>query len=308
MIQITAIVCTRNRAEMLARAIDSLVAQSLPAKKYEILVVDNGSTDNTPELLHERASQYGNLRYVSEPELGLSKARNTGLNQARTDLVAFIDDDATASQGWLEGIYRNFSCRHPRPGLVCGPVNAEWGAPRPSWLQDYWLPFFSVVQWSADARCLDADEWVVGANFAVPRSLAIDCGGFDPALGRKGEVLLGDEELALTDNIRRAGYDIFYDPEISVDHFIHSERLCKTWFFRRVFWGAVSSATRESLTLTNKRDRCRRAIQAARGALHYAWSWRQFSEPDDERMLRYQQIAEKLGELRGYLVGSARLF
>ena len=77
MIQITAIVCTRNRAEMLARAIDSLVAQSLPAKKYEILVVDNGSTDNTPELLHERASQYGNLRYVSEPELGLSKARNT---------------------------------------------------------------------------------------------------------------------------------------------------------------------------------------------------------------------------------------
>ena len=308
MIEITAIVCTLNREKILARAIDSLVAQSLPAEKYEILIVDNGSTDNTRELVQALARQHGNLRYVSEPVSGLSKARNTGLEQSQSDLVAFIDDDATAWPAWLERICGVFAGRRPQPGLVCGPVRAEWGAPRPSWLKDYWLPFYSVLNWSDEPRCLDADEWVVGANFAVQRTLAIDCGGFDAALGRVGNALLGDEELALTDDIRHAGYEIFYDPAIGVDHYIHAERLSRAWFYRRVFWGAVSNGARQRQILTRRRDRHRRALQAARGALHFFWSFRQFSEPDAERVVRYQQVAEKLGEMRGYLVGSRRLF
>jgi glycosyltransferase involved in cell wall biosynthesis len=306
-IQITAIVCTRNRADMLARAIDSLAAQSLPAEQYEILIVDNGSTDNTSELVRKRAVRHGNLRYISELEAGLSRARNAGLEQAHSALAAFMDDDATASPDWLEGICRVFANRRPQPGLVCGPVKAEWGGARPSWLKDYWLPFYSIVSWSAHARCLAADEWVVGTNFAVPTTLAIDCGGFDTSLGRRGTVLLGDEELALTDNIRGAGYEIYYDPEISVDHYIPADRLSRTWFYRRVFWGAVSASTRQRQMLTSKRERYQRAAKAARGALRYAWSLRQFRESDTERVLRYHQVAEKLGEMRGYLIGSAGL-
>ncbi len=291
---------------MLARAIDSLAAQSLPAEQYEILIVDNGSTDNTPELVRKREGRYSNLRYISEPEAGLSRARNAGLEQAHSALAAFMDDDATASPGWLEGICRVFANRRPQPGLVCGPAMAEWGGTRPSWLKDYWLPFYSIVSWSAHARCLAADEWIVGTNFAVPTTLAIDCGGFDTSLGRRGTILLGDEELALSDNIRRLGYEIYYDPDISVNHYIPADRLSKTWFYRRVFWGAVSASTRQRQMLTSKRERYQHAAKAARGALHYAWSLRQFSESDTERVLRYHRVAEKLGDMRGYLIGSAR--
>jgi glycosyltransferase involved in cell wall biosynthesis len=292
---------------MLARALDSLTAQSLPADDYDILVIDNGSTDNTPDLAQDRAARQPNLHYLAEPKLGLSTARNTGLRHAHADLVAFMDDDAIASPGWLEEICHVFTDRHPQPGLVCGPVNAEWGAARPPWLKNYWLPFYSIVSWSSEARCLDADEWVVGANFAIPRALAIDCGGFDVALGRIGSTLLGDEELALTENIRRAGYEVFFDPAICVDHFIHAERLSKRWFYRRVFWGAVSASVRQRQKLPSKRERYRRAARSARGAFGYAWSRAQFSESEEERVLRYHQVAEKLGQTRGYLIGSARL-
>jgi len=304
--RVTAIVCTHNRADMLARAIDSLATQSLPDEQYEILIVDNGSTDNTSELVHERAARLGNLRYISEPELGLSRARNTGLKQARAAFAAFMDDDATASPRWLEGICRAFLSRRPQPGLVCGPVTAEWGGTRPSWLKDYWLPFYSIVYWSPHARCLAADEWPVGTNFAVPTSLAIRCSGFDTSLGRRGSALLGDEELALADNIRSAGYEIFYDPDIRVAHYIPAERLSRRWFYKRVYWGAVSASMRKCRTLNSKLDRYQRAAQAAWGALCNACSLRQIRESDAERMLRYQLVAEKLGQIRGYLTGSAR--
>ena len=304
---ITAVVCTRNRCGLLQHAIDSLVTQSLAREKYEILVVDNGSTDQTGELVRDRARQLGNLHYTFEAKSGLSNARNAGLERAQTPLVAFMDDDAMASPRWLEAICEVFKHRHPQPGVVCGPVQPEWGAPRPQWLTDNWLPFYSVINWSMEARCLGADEWVVGANFAVPRYLAMKCGGFDTSLGRQGTVLLSDEEFAFTEQLRHAGYEIFYDPAVSVNHYIHPERLSRRWFFRRVFWGAVSHSTLEREAMPDRKCRYRCAAKAALGVLRNATSLHQFIEGEAERVFRYQQIAEKLGQMRGLLFGSVRL-
>jgi len=117
-IEISAIVCTRNRADILRHAIDSLVAQTLPPDEFEILIIDNGSTDDTRSLTERYAERHRNVSYVAEPRLGLSNARNTGLGAARADVVAFIDDDATAGKTWLEKICSVFAERTPRPGIV----------------------------------------------------------------------------------------------------------------------------------------------------------------------------------------------
>lgn len=307
MIQITAIVCTYNRADMLGSVIDSLVAQTLPAQQYEILIVDNASEDGTTALLQQRAKEIANLRYVRETLLGLSNARNTGLRLATAPVVAFLDDDAKASPDWLKGICSAFDAFRPRPGIVCGPVKADWGAERPSWLRDYWLPFYSVVDWSDETRCLTEEEWVVGANFAVDRELALELGGFDAALGRRGPALLSHEETALTEGIRRAGHPIVYEPSIPVEHRIHEQRLSKSWFYRRVFWGAISE-TAQSRRDYNWRQRLVQAVRAGASAAAQVWSLDQFRETEEASVLRYHGVFRKLGEARGYLFGSARLF
>ena len=189
-IPISAIVCTYNRADFVVRAIDSLTNQTLHIDDYEILVIDNGSRDDTKRRIEEKFPAIPNLRCVYEPRLGLSVARNTGLASSRGRILAFLDDDAIACPGYLEEILGVFKSCQPPPGLLCGPVEPIWGVPRPNWLKDDLLGLYSVLNWSDIPRPLEEGEWIAGANFAVARDVLSACGGFDENLGRKGASLL----------------------------------------------------------------------------------------------------------------------
>jgi len=92
-VRISAIICTLSRANYLRRSINSLIGQTLSAAHYETLIVDNGSTDNTSEVVLREYDDVQNLRYVYEPILGLSQARNTGWRQAAGEYVALLDGD-----------------------------------------------------------------------------------------------------------------------------------------------------------------------------------------------------------------------
>ncbi len=96
--QIAAIICTHNRDHYLGDAIDSLLAQE--GVNYEILVVDNGSTDDTKQVVESRLSS-PHVNYVYEPILGLSVARNRGAKETTSPILAYLDDDAIASPQWL---------------------------------------------------------------------------------------------------------------------------------------------------------------------------------------------------------------
>src|SRR5690349_21431211 len=125
-IRISAIIPTYNRADYLGNAIQSLIEQTLPIEQYEILVIDNCSTDRTRQIVCEDFAHVPNLRYIYEPVLGLSQARNTGWQQARGDYVAYLDDDAIASSQWLEKILFTFRTVTPIPGCVGGKVEPIW--------------------------------------------------------------------------------------------------------------------------------------------------------------------------------------
>ena len=131
-IRISAIICTLNRAAYLEKAIQSLADQTLPEEQFEIIVVDNGSTDNTKTMV-EGFKHLENLRYIYEPIMGLSQARNTGWQNAQGDYVAYLDDDAIACPEWLERIVQAFDTVEPRPGSVGGKVIPVWEAERPAW-------------------------------------------------------------------------------------------------------------------------------------------------------------------------------
>src|SRR5436309_2344962 len=134
-IQISALICTRNRADYLRKAMQSLATQSLPCEQYEIIVVDNGSEDHTRAVVDEFAS-LTNLVYIYEATPGLSRARNVAFRRAKGEFVAFLDDDAVASPQWLEKYLEVFRTYSPTPGSVGGKCEPIWEIPQPAWLED----------------------------------------------------------------------------------------------------------------------------------------------------------------------------
>jgi glycosyltransferase involved in cell wall biosynthesis len=255
-LHISAIICTHNRHGYLRKAIRSLVEQSLNDELYEILVVDNASVDDTKNIVLNDFAGVRNLRYLYEPVLGLSQARNTGWQEARGEYVAYLDDDAIASPTWLETIREVFRSVEPQPGCVGGRIDPIWEVSRPPWLADNLLPALTILDLSETPRFLNDNQSPYGTNISFPKAALEACDGFPVSLGRKGNKLLSNEEILLIKRIRDMGLKCYYHPGITVMHHVPSNRLQKGWLLRRAYWQGVSDAVKylqnESQNMRNR--------------------------------------------------------
>lgn len=250
-IQISTVICTRNRANYLEKAIESLIQQKISSEYYEILVIDNGSSDNTKALVMSKYTGVKNLRYIHEPVLGLSQARNTGFNCAKGSYIAYLDDDAIASELWLSHLLRAFS--DPKVGAAGGPIYPIFEASKPGWFHDSLLPLYSCRDRGSEMFDLNPGIFFYGVNMAIKKDILAKAGGFRTDLGRKGSSLLSDEELEIFKEIEDAGHKKRYMPGATVQHIIPQERLKITWLLRRFYWMGKGHAIREKkLYLTRK--------------------------------------------------------
>ena len=195
-IKISAVICTHNRAAYLRKSLQSLVEQTIDQELYEIIVVDNGSQDETKQVV-DQYSGIPNLRYLYEPVIGLSRARNRAWSNARGTYVAFLDDDAVACSGWVATFLDVFESFKPMPGAVGGKCEAIWEAPRPNWLSDKLLGYISILHWSEVPIVLDDWQGLSACNIAYPREVLKAAGGFREDLGRKGNTLRAGGETYL---------------------------------------------------------------------------------------------------------------
>lgn len=241
---ISAIICTHNRPEYLRKSLKSLINQNFPKESYEIIVVDNASAPDTENLIEEFPRNQ-NLRYIYEPILGLSQARNTGYKAAKGRYVAYLDDDAIAFNSWLNNIINAFEKSKIKPKCVGGRIEPIWELPKPRWLYKELEVFLSVLDYSDKAEILDKQQNLFGTNIAFVRKILEDLGGFSVSLGRVGERLISGDEILLQDKIRNLGYKVVYDPKISVEHHIPESRLNKQWFLKRMYYEGVSNALLE---------------------------------------------------------------
>jgi glycosyltransferase involved in cell wall biosynthesis len=239
-IKISAIICTYNRASYLRKAIQSLSEQTLNLESYEIIAIDNRSTDETKQIVTEEFACVPNLRYFYEPIQGLSQARNTGWQNASGEYIAYLDDDAIACPQWLEKILEAFETVRPQPGAVGGKIEPIWEAPRPSWLSDRTARGLTILDWSETPIFLEKSQWLAGANVAYPKHLLQATNGFNTNLGRKGQKLLSCEENLLHEYLKNNGYQLYYHPAIAVRHHIPSSRLVKDWHLKRQYWNGIS--------------------------------------------------------------------
>lgn len=264
---VSVVICTHNRATWLERALASVVEQlpevpsEAPAEApAEVIVVDNRSTDSTPEVAARYAGD-PRVRYVFEDRLGLCHARNSGWQRARGRYIAYLDDDAVVEPGWLAAIPAAFA-RCPQAGVVGGRVTPIWGAARPAWLSDDVSLSLTIADWAPEPKVIEdlRREWLVGANFAVPAAVLAEVGGFRTELGRVGRRLLSGEEMYLQRQVVRRGYVCLYEPAMAVRHLVPASRLDKRWFRRRYYWQGVSDALME---LLDDRPTWRRRAAAA---------------------------------------------
>lgn len=238
------VICTRDRADLLRDALDSLRGLGDPGVPYEVVVVDNGSHDRTPEVVEAAAAASPvPLRYLHEARGGLSAARNTGIREARGESIAFIDDDVRVDPGWLAAFARAFE-RYPADFLG-GRVLPRWGAPRPTWLPDartrgeIWGAI-ALFDYGDEARPLAKP---LGANMAFRRATIAAMGGFREDLGRDGASLKGQEVPELLARLRTAGgRGGWYVPEAVVHHWVPPDRLTRAYFRRWFYWKGISRA------------------------------------------------------------------
>ncbi|MDX1418902.1 MAG: glycosyltransferase [Rubricoccaceae bacterium] len=230
-LSISAIVVTRNRERYLRESVRSLMEQSLPTSDYEVIVVNNGSTDGTADVVASMKRCHDNLRYVFAGTEGSSRARNAGLAEARAPIVAYIDDDAVASHTWLEEMLRTFERFDPRPACVGGRILPLWETAPPAWFPRRYLPSLSMLDLGDEARQLKELEFIVGANMAFVRDELVAAGGFND------EISLYADEIYVQDRIRERGGVIVYAPAPWVHHHVPAGRLTLEYMRRRKYRG-----------------------------------------------------------------------
>jgi glycosyltransferase involved in cell wall biosynthesis len=234
------VVCTHNRGSLLGESIEALLAQKFPEEDFEILVVDNASTDSTPSVLEELVRRHPRrVRAVREPILGHSSSRNRGVLASRGRVVAYTDDDARASPGWLAALVE--ACSRPDVWCAGGPVRPLVKGTFPEWLTPAFYPYLALFD-KGDAEVdLAYNEYPRGVNIAFPREAFRAVGLFSTAFGRRGKrSLLSYDEIELSYRIASLGKRILYIPAAEAFHLIDAERLTPNWFLRRFYWQGKS--------------------------------------------------------------------
>ncbi|MFC1867055.1 glycosyltransferase family 2 protein [Thermodesulfobacteriota bacterium] len=240
---ISVIICTLNRADTLKSTIQALLTQTLSNNKYEIIIVDNGSTDHTRSVVEGlQQNSVAHLLYVSEAKQGLSIARNKGILLSKGEVIAFLDDDAIAHKEWLANITETFSATK-RVDAMGGPIEPYGPLRLPSWFPGRLASHLSIVDYGKEPIFLKYPHYPFGTNMAFRRSVFKKVGLFDEQLGRIGlSSFQTGEETDLFFRIEQSGGVIYYKPSAIVYHIIHPERIHDIWLCHQTYWIGISSA------------------------------------------------------------------
>ncbi len=246
LVDATILICTYNRASFLADTLDSIGRTPTdPGFSWDVLVVDNNSSDQTRDIVAARRDRYpAPLRYLFEGRQGKSNALNAGMAAAHAAIIVFTDDDVQVGPDWLGSAVRPLLERQDID-YTGGPVRPIWGAPPPAWLNpDGNLGgTIAVKDHGRDAFVFeDQLKTPLGVNMAVRRSLIERIGGFRPDLGRNGKALLGQEQAEFFYRSRAAGARGLYVPAMGLDHVVPAARLTRSYFRRWWYWKGVSHA------------------------------------------------------------------
>lgn len=240
-------ICTYNRAGLLPRALESIVRQNITGE-LEILIIDNGSTDNTRDVVTDWEHGDSRIRYVFEQSAGISHARNRAIREAKGEYLAFLDDDAWADENWLASLMNAAMTVDPRPACVVGPVSLVWEGKRPEWFPSRFESLLCSYSMGNASRFLAPGDYLLTTNSLFLRATLLKLGGMRTDLGHKRNELIGGEDNDIFNRLLATGSPIYYETGATVFHPVPRERQTRRFLLRRLFWDGAAQPLFETRT------------------------------------------------------------
>ncbi len=228
------IICSYNRASYISDALTSLYCQSAGLNAFEVIIVDNNSTDNTKEVytIWRQTNTNGQFTFISETKQGASFARNMGATIAKGEWVCFMDDDAVATPNYVENILKHIQNKPDAVGFG-GRIIPKYIPAEPKWMSYYVSSLVGNFDYAPIACAFENGKYPLESNMIVKKTVYDQIGGFNVNLpGVVGTLRIGGEGKELFYKILALGHKIYYDPSICIHHVVEVKKLSSEYMYR----------------------------------------------------------------------------
>jgi glycosyltransferase involved in cell wall biosynthesis len=246
---LSVIIPTLNRSGRLRELLQALSRQIDVPFKWEVLVVDNGSKDETRTVALEKLKSSSlNIIYLYEPTPGLHHSRHCGALAAKGEYLAFLDDDVLPDPRWILALQGLIVRKAQAMG---GPVLPFYSSPPPAWADSFWMPCslgkycfpLSVMDLGAKTLIPISPYFIYGCNLFIQKKTLFDLGGFHPDAMPSDQLRFrGDGETGLMMHFENYGLVALYSPQAKIYHIVEPERLTIDYFCRRYFIQGISDS------------------------------------------------------------------
>ena len=303
MINYSAIIPTLNQSVKLKQCLFHLSELSFDPDLFEVLVVDNGSTDDTKGISLSFQGKIKNLRYLFCESPGLMAARHMGCDEAKGEILCYLDDDSLVTKNWLRGISESFV--EENVVMAGGPCIPKYEIKPPSWVEYFWNNveygryngFLSLLDFG-DKSLFIPPMYIFGCNYSIRKKIFLRFGGTNPDyFPEKYNQFIGDGESGLAARIGRSGLKAVYDPRVKIRHLIPESRLTVDYFCWKRFYNGTHgsySTLRRQHGIENTSDKKkvsigRRIYRRIRRVIKAKLNWedhKNTGEPQEVRQIR----------------------
>lgn len=231
---ISIIICTYNREKYLYGALENIAKNTISKDKYEIVLVNNNSTDSTEELCNRFHTAFPDITfsYFVETNQGLSFARNRGIAEAKGDVLLFLDDDSFVQPDYLTNLQLHLDSM-PNMMAFGGKIDPLFeSGEAPKWLCKWTYSWVSAIDLGDNIIPFPETQYPIGANMGFRKECIERLGNFNTQLGRSKKNLMGGEEKDIFTRVHKAGLKIYYLPDILVRHVIPPSRTTQEYIAR----------------------------------------------------------------------------
>ena len=247
---ISVIIPTKNRADLLNSALKSIVNQNISLSEFEVLVINNGSSDHTSKIISNYKKKLANLKEIYVLEPGLHNGRHAGMKAAKGNVLVFADDDIEALPNWIKSIDIGF--KDPEVAMMGGNNFPLFLQTPPGWLIRMWnrkifkgyksISSLSIIEFNLSKKKF-SPYLVWGCNFAIRKDVLLKAGGFHPdSMPDKLIHFRGDGETHVSKYIDDHGLKCVFNSNASVYHKVTPERMTINYFYKRSFNQGVSDS------------------------------------------------------------------
>lgn len=241
------VIPTFNRYSSLEKTLQSIVAQEIDDWLFEVIVVDNGSTDETLTVCRNAGASITNFVYCYDAEPGLLTGRHRGTKLSKGNIISFIDDDVELNPQWMTSILQLFN-EKPAVSIIGGPCLPKYHIYPPQWTSYFWRPTpyggsmclpLSLIDVARESLELDP-VFIFGLNYSIRKKVLLELGGFHPdCIPQHLQKFQGDGETGLSIKARTRNIKAWYAASAFLYHQVTAERLTTAYFEKWHYYNGI---------------------------------------------------------------------